>query len=198
MNAHAGLSLLLSEEFDARPTPPPDFEALLAHARAEAREEALAAYEARSAAARQALAGACAALASNLGEALAGLDAALAEAARALAATMLAAIGAALPGWQARLGPSVAAEITATLLASLGETASPRLLVSPGDAAELRGLLPDAIALEADAAMAPGGLRLAWCRGGASRDPAAIWNEIETIIAPALATTGKRGGNTTE
>jgi hypothetical protein len=194
MTGDAGLFLLLAEEFDARPPPPPDVEALLAHARAQARAEACAGCEARGAEARETLAGSCAALAAGLGEALSGLDAALAEAARALAGTMIAAIGAALPGWQARLGPADMAGITTALLASLGETASPRLVVSPGDAAELRRLLPEAITLEPDAAMAPGALRLAWRNGQASRDPAAVWNDIATIIAPALAV----GGTTAE
>ncbi len=187
MSADAAFPLLLDEEFDARPPPPLDIEALLAAARAEAQARVCAGCAAGAAEARAALASSCAALASGLGEALLSIDAALEEAVRSLAATIIAAIGAALPGWQARLGPAAVAEIAGTLLAALGETARPRLAVAPDDIAELRALLPTEIALEADAAMAPGALRLAWRNGRAARDPGAVWEEIHAILERALA-----------
>jgi hypothetical protein len=186
MTHDAALSLLLAEEFDSRPTPPPDIEALLDAARAQARAEACAACDARATEARQALAGACASLASGMAGAMATLDAELTRAARAMAEAMIAAIGAALPGWQARLGPGAMAEIATTLLASLAENAAPRLAAAPAEAGELRELLPAEITVDADPATPPGGLRLAWRGGRAVRDPERIWNEIETILTSAL------------
>jgi hypothetical protein len=186
MTHDAALSLLLAEEFDSRPAPPPDIEALLDVARAEARAEACATCDAKAAEARQALAGACASLASGIAEALAELDAELTQATRAMAEAMIAAIGAALPGWQARLGPGTTAAIATTLLASLAETAAPRLAAAPAEVGELRELLPAEIAVDADPATPPGGLRLAWRGGRAVRDPARIWNDIETILTSAL------------
>lgn len=186
MTPDTGLALLLAEEFDSRSPPPPDLEALLAAARAEAHAQARAACDAEAAASRQALAAACTDLAAGLTEALAALDAALAETAQALARAIVAALATALPGWQQRLGSAACAEIAASLLAALGETAAPRLAVAPRDAAELRALLPAEIALEPDPAMLPGALRLAWRSGRASRDPVAIWNDIETVLTTAL------------
>lgn len=187
MNAGLGISLLLDEEFDARPAPPrPDFATLLATAREEARAEIEAEYAARASAAREALACACAALASTLAEALAAMDASLTQAAGALAGAMIAGIGAVLPSWQKRLERTATAEIATTLLAALGETVKPHLAVAPGDAAELRALLPAEIAIEPDAAMPAGALRLAWRNGRAVCDPARIWNDIETILTAAL------------
>ncbi len=192
MSANAAFSLLLGEEFDARPAPSPDLDALLAAAREAARAEVCAGCAAREVQSRQALAASCAALASGLGDALAALDAALEEGSRILAETIVAAIGAALPGWQARLDRTATAAIATTLLAALGENARPRLFVSPGDAAGLRALLPADIALEADAAMAPGALHLAWRNGRAVRDPGAIWNDIAATLAAALAPVATR------
>ena len=192
MSAHATFPLLLDEEFDARPAPPPDIGALLAAAREEARAARCAGCAAGAAESRHALAVSCAALASGLGEALVSMDAVLEETARMLCATIIAAFGAALPGWQARLGPAPVGKIATTLLAALGENARPRLAASPGDVAELRALLPAEIALEADAAMAPGALRLAWRNGRAVRDPRAIWNDIHAILERALAPVATR------
>lgn len=193
MRQDAAFSLLLAEEFDTRPAPPPDLGALLDAARAQARAEACAACDARASEARQALAGACALLASGIAEAVAALDAELTEATRALAEAMMAAIGAALPGWQARLGPATTASIAATLLPSLAEAATPRLAVAPSEAGELRALLPAEIAIDADATMPPGGARFAWRGGRAVRDPKRIWNEIETIFATAFEPTPGSG-----
>lgn len=186
MNAHAGLSLLLAEEFDTRPASPPDLDALLVEARAQARAEICAACEVAAARSRQALAGACASLASSLADALTSLDASLTETTRVLAETILAAIRTAMPAWAVRHDRAVMAEIAATLLACLGESVAPRLVAGPSDVAELRGLLPATIALEVDATMARGALRLSWQNGHAVRDPATIWNAIETTLTTAL------------
>ncbi len=185
MTPASGLALLLAEEFDARP-PPLALAARRAAAGGEAHAKARPPGDAEAAASRQALATACADLAAGLTEALAALDAALAEAAGALARAMVAALATALPCWQQLLGPAVCGEVATTLLAALGEAVSPRLAVAPRDAAALRALLPPRIALDPDPAMAPGALRLAWNSGRASRDPVAIWNDIETVLTAAM------------
>lgn len=47
----------------------------------------------------------------------------------------------------------------------------------------------------ADERLAPGDLRVEWADGGAERDQKALWKEIDTVIARALApATAQRGG----
>lgn len=187
MTPDSGIALLLAEDFDGGTSKPvPDIEALLAAARAEARAELAAAFDARAAAAQEALASGCTALAASLVPALAALDEAVAEVAQSLARAMIAAIGAALPAWSETPAPQVNAGIVAVLSRVLGEAVSLRLVVPAADAATLRPLLPPNIAIETDPAMAQGALRLTWGDGQATREPASIWNEIETILAPAL------------
>ncbi|MDE2334584.1 MAG: hypothetical protein KGK10_08610 [Rhodospirillales bacterium] len=187
MSHASGLSLLLAEEFDSPPAPEaPDLDALLAQARAQGRAETCAACSARLVESRETLASSCTALARELGQVLSALDGELAEAVRALATTLIATIGAALPLWHARSDRTAAASIAASLLAALGEEASLRLVACPGDAIELRPLLPPGIALDADAAMAPGAIRLAWRNGRAVLDPSVIWEEIEATLTSTL------------
>lgn len=187
MTPDSGIALLLAEDFDGGTSKPvPDIEALLAAARAEARAELAAAFDARAAAAQEALASGCTALAASLVPALAALDEAVAEVAQSLARAMIAAIGAALPAWSETPAPQVNAGIVAVLSRVLGEAVSLRLVVPAADAATLRPLLPPNIAIETDPAMAQGALRLTWGDGQATREPASIWNEVKTILAPAL------------
>ncbi len=193
MTPTTGLALLLADEFDSRPPPPPDLEALLAAARADALTQARAACDAEGTLARQALASACADLAAGLTAALAALDTALTDTAEALAGSMVAALATALPGWQQRLGTGACAEVATRLLAALGETAALRLAAAPQDAAELRALLPAEITIEQDTAMAPGALRLVWRNGRARRDPMSIWHDITTIMTTAMAPPAQPG-----
>lgn len=187
MTPDSGIALLLAEDFDGGTSKPvPDIEALLAAARAEARAELAAAFDARAAAAQEALASGCTALAASLVPALAALDEAVAEVAQSLARAMIAAIGAALPAWSETPAPQINAGIVAVLSRVLGEAVSLRLVVPAADAATLRPLLPPNIAIETDPAMAQGALRLTWGDGQATREPASIWREIETIMALAL------------
>jgi flagellar assembly protein FliH len=62
-----------------------------------------------------------------------------------------------------------------------------------------RGGFQGKIVFLADERLAPGDLRVEWADGGAERDQAALWQEIDAVIARAVSPAGEtRGGKQTQ
>ncbi|MEO3429414.1 FliH/SctL family protein [Pelagibius sp. CAU 1746] len=61
-----------------------------------------------------------------------------------------------------------------------------------------RGSFEGKLVFLADEAIAPGDVRVEWADGGAERDQAGLWKEIDAIIARALAPAAARAGEHAE
>jgi len=95
-------------------------------------------------------------------------------------------LDAALPGLAAGQGDELAAEFARRLEPVLHTTPEARVFVAPGFAEPTRALLATvAIAVEEDAALAPGDARATWRGGGAAFDLAARRREIRRILQSA-------------
>ncbi|WP_204623692.1 hypothetical protein, partial [Crenalkalicoccus roseus] len=89
-------------------------------------------------------------------------------AAAVLARLLLAALDAALPAAAARLAPESAALLAEAVRPAIEEAGGIRLLVAPGLAAAAAARIGDPrVAVEEDAALAPGDARALWRGGGA-------------------------------
>jgi flagellar assembly protein FliH len=152
---------------------PPD-PALLAAARAEgvadghARgfAEGLAEGLRRQAAAQQAqIAASLGLLSATLADAAVEGERAAVQSAEALAALLLGAMDAALPGESARGGAALLARIAAGLRPALADRPEARLLVAPAMVEAVAALLPDGPDVAADPMLPPGDGRIEWRDG---------------------------------
>jgi len=189
--------ILFDEDFD-RPEGPEVIEPVYSAAELyTAKEEA--AREAREIA----LAEAESTTRSRAGEALAAIAAQLADArdaaaslteqsAEAVARLLMRCFATALPALSARHGGAELTALLRALLPTLRHEPSITVRVHPDLVAplteEYAALDHDAAArvrLISTAAMRPGDAQIAWDRGNASRDTAALWQQIESILALA-------------
>jgi flagellar biosynthesis/type III secretory pathway protein FliH len=108
------------------------------------------------------------------------------EAARDLARLLLAALDAALPAAAARLAPESAAELAAVLEPLLRDGVAVTLFVGTGEGESAATRIADArIAVEEDAALAPGDARASW-RGGTAKASLAARRAAVAEIMGAL------------
>jgi flagellar assembly protein FliH len=196
--------VLFGEDFDSPAAPDPEVigpgsaprgltDADVAAARADAWAEGHGAGRAAAeAAAAQALAGAAVAMANEMAGLRDELRTAADAAADALARLLLDTLAALFPTLCARHG---AAEVRAVVRALLpGLALEPEIVVraspdtAPALAAEVARALPDEVGrvrVLPDPAMGPADVRLRWQGGTASRDGAALWEEVAAALAPA-------------
>ena len=190
-------------DFDAPPPPPPAVpdEAAAAADEAEIAERALAARlraardeghaEGLEAGLRQAAADRSAREAAALGAIAAALDGgreearqAAGEAALKVARLLLAALDAALPAAAARLAPESAAALAAMLEPLLRDGVAVTLFVAPGESEAAAARIGDrpGLAVEEDAALAPGDARASWRGGNAKASLAARRAAVAEIM----------------
>ncbi len=117
--------------------------------------------------------------------------------AEAVARLLLGCLRAAMPEYCRRFGTGEALAVLAALRPAIRANPQATLRANPATLAGLAGfpaLLPsgDAPALRLVTAetMAPGDIVITWNHGGASRDTAAIWQQIEAALALALPSGG--------
>lgn len=112
---------------------------------------------------------------------------AAAEAATGLARLLLAALDAALPAAAARLAPEGAALLAATMEPLLRDGVAVTLSVAPGEAEAAAARIGDrpGLAVEEDAALAPGDARASW-RGGDAKSSLAARRAAVAEIMGAL------------
>ena len=103
-----------------------------------------------------------------------------------MARLLLAALDAALPAAAARLAPESAAELAAMLEPLLRDGVAVTLFVGTGEAESAAARIADArIAVEEDAALAPGDARASW-RGGTAKASLAARRAAVAEIMGAL------------
>ena len=168
--------------------------ALLAHAREEAFRAGWEAGQTAAVSAHEAALRSCLdAVSAGLREAAAAARTVTEGVADALAATLVEALGAALPSLGSRLGAAESARFASSLLPALAAEPHVEIAVAP----ELVAALAERLASErqvnvvADALLAPGDVRLRWHDGEASRHAAeahrAIVGEIAALALPQQA-----------
>ncbi len=206
----AGGATLFGEDFDRPPAPPPPPEAVVAApvfsaaeldtardaANLAGRDAARAEFETSTkAAAGKALAGIAAQIEAAREEAASIAE----QSAAAVARLLLDCFALSFPALSTRHGANEAAAVLREILPALQREPKISVRVNPHIAAamtsEIQSLDPDLAAkirLIPTDAMTEGDVRIAWDHGTAVRDAAALWRQIEDVLAPAgLLTTEK-------